>query len=133
MFLRREPNFKTILSRKMHISRRRIYIGTKNPKPVTSKQVGRFLVQDGLDRVPYISTVFECDGFALALAGRAKLWFAEEYGINPAFGIVWTAKTSKEKAHAFNFFVLPEYRIRYIEPQTDREIFFSGRKTFVLI
>ena len=133
MYIRREPNFRTVLSREMHIPRRKINIGTKNPKPITSKQVGVFLAEDGLDRVQYVPTVFECDGYALALAGRAKLFFAEEYGINPAFGIVWTAKTSTEKAHAFNFFVLPGYAIRYIEPQTDLQVFPSARNIFVLI
>ena len=133
MYRRRELNFRTILSRKMHISRRKINIGTKNPKPITSKQAGIFLAEDGLDRVQYAPTVFECDGYALALAGRAKLFFAEEYGVNPAFGIVWTAKTSTEKAHAFNFFVQPKYAIRYIEPQTDLQVFPSARNIFVLI
>jgi hypothetical protein len=117
----------------MHLSRRKIYIGTKNPKPVTSKQVGAFLAEDGLDRIQYIPTVFECDGYGLALAGRAKLWFAEECGINPAFGIVWTAKTSEENAHALNFYVRREYAIIYIEPQTDLQVFPSGKNVFVLI
>lgn len=133
MLRRRERSFKTRLSREMRLSRRKIYIGTKNPVPITHKQAGSFLVQDVIDKLQYRPQIFECDGFALALAGQAKIWFAEKYGIYPAFGIVWTNKTFDKEAHAFNFYVSPSFRITYIEPQTDLQIYPGGRKTFILI
>jgi hypothetical protein len=113
------PNFKKFLSREMHLSRRKIHIGTKEPVPITPKQAGIFLVQDVVEKLQYLQDVFECNGFALALAGAAKVYFAREYQINPAFGIVWTRKTATEKAHAFNFYVTPRYQVICIEPQSD--------------
>ena len=130
---RRELTFKRFLSREMQLSRRKIYIGTKDPTPITPKQAEAFLVQDVVDKLQYLSGVFECDGFALALVGTAKVYFARKYKINPAFGVVWTDKTATEKAHALNFYVTLKYQIFYIEPQTDLQIFPSGRKVFVLI
>ena len=128
MFRKKRPEtLKNVLSRRMHLSRRKIFVGMQYITPVTSKQVGEFLVQDPVDKMLYKKGVFECSSFSLCLAANAKVGFRNKYGINPAIGIVWTEK------HAFNFYMTPEYRIRYIEPQTDREIWPTEKMVFVQI
>ena len=133
MFKRKERprTLRTVLSKEMHLSRRKIFVGTKAVKPITGNMMGEFLVHDMTDKAPYIEDVFECDSFALAVVGNAKVWFAKEYGINPAVGIVWERR--EPVPHAFVFYVIPTFNVRYIEPQTDKETLPSGRKMFALV
>lgn len=120
-------SMKSLISREMYISRRKIFVGMRYLTPVAQKMLGEFLAEDTIDKMPYMKKVFECSSFSLALAANAKTWFYNQYGINPAIGIVWTAN------HAFNFCVMHDYKIRYIEPQTDRQIYPSGKKVFAQI
>ena len=124
---KRPKTLRTVLSRTIHLSRRRIYVGMQYITPVTSKQVGEFLVQDMTDKIKYAKGVFECASFALGLAANAKRRFYAKDNINPAIGICWTKK------HAFNFYITPEYKISYIEPQTDRVMFPTEKIIFLQI
>jgi hypothetical protein len=83
------------------------------------------------DKEKWIKGVQECDAFSLYLLSSAKKWFVREYNVNAAVGMAWIEKAPR--GHAVNFFVTPEYKIRYYEPQTDQEVFPQGRKLFVYI
>jgi hypothetical protein len=124
---------KTLISSKMGIRRRNIYVGTKYLTPVKEKDFHEFLIADMTDKEEWINTVQECDHFALYLLAAAKKYFIKKFRKNVAVGIVWQARTATQRGHAFNFIVTPELKIRYFEPQDDSEIFSVGRKLFVYI
>lgn len=124
---------KTLISQKMHMSRRKIYVGTQYLTPIKEKDFHEFLVADMTDKNTWIEDVQECDHFALYLLAAAKKWFVAKYRKNAAVGMVWGAGTASLDGHAFNFIVTPELEIRFFEPQDDREIFPDERKLFVYI
>jgi hypothetical protein len=130
---RKPKNMKTLISREMGISRRHIYVGTQRLEFVKEKDFHEFLVADMTDKEKWIENVQECDHFALYLLAAAKKWFIKKFGKNMAVGIVWRAGTASLRGHAFNFIVNEELKIRYYEPQSDREIFPVGQKLFVYI
>lgn len=129
---RRQPALKTILSRQMHCSRRRINVGDEYLAPVTSKAMGKFLVYDNTDELEWKKGVLECNTFALFFRANAKRWFLNQK-INAAVGTIWTYPTRTEVGHAFNFYLLPSLRVIYVEPQTDRERFLNARVQLVVI
>ena len=89
------------------------------------EEVERFLNSDSVDKLKYYKNRFDCDNFALALAGREAEWFATgegEYG--SAFGIVHGDIRKHEmdtepRPHAVNFFIDDSGKLWLIEPQTD--------------
>lgn len=91
-------------------------------------EVERFLSSDSVDKLKYHKERFDCDNFALALAGREAEWYAS--GVNESgssFGIVHGDIRKEEtdtepRPHAINFFIDNEGELWLIEPQTD-EIF----------
>jgi hypothetical protein len=117
----------------MRCSRRNIYVGDPIITPVSDKEAGAFLVQDMNDKAAFIPMVYECNAYALALVSAAKKYFATNYYIIPAIGMVWLKSNAKRPAHAVNFYVTPEELIRYIEPQTDHRYFPDQRIVFVYI
>lgn len=131
---KRNPrSMKTLVSRKMHISRKNIYVGTQYLTPVKEKDFREFLAADKTNKGAWIERVQECDHFALYLLTAAKKWFVAKYKKNAAVGMVWGTGIAYPRGHAFNFIVTPELEIRYFEPQDDREIFPVCRKLFVYI
>jgi hypothetical protein len=91
-------------------------------------EVERFLSSDTVDKLKYHKERFDCDNFALALAGREAEWYAAgAYASGSSFGIVHGDIRKKEsdttpRPHAINFFIDNEGELWLIEPQTD-EIF----------
>jgi hypothetical protein len=128
---RRPKNMKTLISREMRMSRRNIYVGTRRLEPVHEKDFHRFIVADMTDKEKWIKGVQECDAFSLHLLSNAKKWFVREYKVNAAVGMAWINKAPR--GHAINFYVTPEYKIRYVEPQNDKEIFMTTNAFFVYI
>jgi hypothetical protein len=126
-------SMKTLISREMCVSRRKIFVGTQYLTPIKEKDFHEFLVADMTDKVKWEEGAWECDAFALNLLASAKMWFYNKYKKNAAAGMVWRAGTGGQKGHAINFIVTPELEIRYFEPQKDVEVFLVGRKLFVLI
>lgn len=124
---------KTLISREMRISRKNIYVGTQYLTPIKEKDFHEFLVVDTTDEEKWIEKVQECDHFALYLLSSAKKWFVKKYSKNAAVGMVWRAGIAAQRGHALNFIVTPELKIRYFEPQEDKEVFPVGRKLFVFI
>ena len=129
---KRQPTLKTVLSRRMHCSRRRINVGDKYLTPITSEAMDKFLVYDKTDELEWKKGVLECNTFALFLRANAKRWFLNQ-GINAAVGTIWTYPTRTEVGHAFNFYLTPELKVSYTEPQTDRERFLNARVQLVVI
>jgi len=129
---RRPPTLKKVLSKKMHCSRRRIYVGDQYLAPVTSKMMGEFLVYDKTDELKWKEGVLECNTFALFFHANAKRWFLNK-GLNAAVGTIWTYATKEEVEHAFNFYLLPSWDVIYIEPQTDMERWLDARVKLVAI
>ena len=88
--------------------------------------IALFLARSHVDKEVYEDETFDCDDFALALAG--------EFSVKPwaevTFGLIWT------NTHAFNIFVT-EDDVFYVEPQSDeisRGLFGTGTKyRFVMV
>ena len=116
----------------MHCSRRRINVGDQYLTPITSKAMDGFLNYDKTDELEWKKGVLECNTFALFFHANAKRWFLNQ-GINAAVGTIWTYPTREEVAHAFNFYLLPEWYVNYLEPQTDKERFLNARVQLVVI
>lgn len=116
----------------MHCSRRKINVGDRYLDPVTSKEMGEFLVYDETDELQWKKGVLECNTFALFFHANAKRWFLNQ-GRNVAVGTIWTYPTKDKVGHAFNFYLNPDLRVIYTEPQTDKETFLTARVKLVLI
>lgn len=129
---KRQPTMKTVLSRQMHCSRRKINVGDKYLTPITSKAMGAFLVADKTDELKWKKGVLECNTFALFFRANAKRWFLNQ-GLNVAIGTIWTHPTRNKVGHGFNFYVTPGMKVIYIEPQSDKEIFLTARVKLVVI
>lgn len=130
---KRPKNMKTLISREMHMSRRNIYVGTKHLTPIKENDFRQFLVADMTDKAKWEEGAWECDAFALNLLASGKRWFYKKYKKNAAVGLLWRDGIAGQRGHALNFIVTPALKIRYYEPQSDAEVFPSGRKLFVLI
>jgi hypothetical protein len=129
---KRKKSLKYVLARAMHCSKRRIFLGDKFLEPITSKAMGEFLVADETDELEWKKNVLECNLFALYLRANCKKWFGRQ-GLNVAVGTIWVYPTRNKVGHAFNFYVLPSLEVRYIEPQTDAEMFLEGRRVKLVI
>jgi hypothetical protein len=129
---KRQKSMKYVLARAMHCSKRKIFVGDRYLKPISTKAMGEFLVVDATDELEWKKNVLECNLFALYLRANCKKWFGRQ-GLNVAVGTVWVRSSSKKVGHAFNFYVLPSMEIRYIEPQTDAEIFLDERRVQLCI
>jgi hypothetical protein len=117
----------------MCISRRNVFVGTQYLTPIREKDFHEFLVKDSTDKEKWIENVQECDNFGIYLLSNAKKWFVKKYKKNAAVGLLWRGGIAGQRGHALNFIVTPELKVRYFEPQSDREVFPVGRKLFVLI
>ena len=134
MFRKKRPlSLKTCISREMHLSRRKIFVGDKYLHPIPSKEMGEFLAIDTTDKVAWMKKVTECNTFALYLRANAKRWFTHYYGWNAAVGTLWVKKYKNLPSHAFNFHIDPKYRFHYVEPQTDAKVYLDKRKVIMVI
>ena len=129
---RRPPTLKKVLSRELGCSKRKINVGDKYLTPVTSKAMGAFLVKDSTDELEWKKGVLECNTFALFFRANAKRWFLNQ-GINAAIGTIWTHPTSDKVGHAFNFYLTPDMKVHYVEPQSDAKTFLTARVKLVMI
>lgn len=124
---------KSLLAREMRCSRRKIYVGDAYLAPIKNINFGRFLVKDATDSMEYIENVCECNFFALNFVRNAKRFFMDEFGINAAIGMLWTIKTWRKESHAFNFYIRHDMKVRYIEPQTDQEVFLTNDEKVIFV
>ena len=132
MRIKRPPTLKRVLGKELHCSKRRIKVGDKHLDPIQPKAMGEFLINDKTDELQWKKGVLECNTFALFFRARAKRWFLDR-GSNAAVGTIWVYPTWTEVAHAFNFYLNPNMKIIFIEPQTDQERFLNARVNFVII
>lgn len=85
----------------------------------------RFLKSDDVDKITYKKDSFDCDNFALVLAGREAEWFSQvKDNVGSTFGMVHGDIRKKEtdtevRAHAINFLIDDKGELWLIEPQTD--------------
>lgn len=128
----RRMSLKRLLSEQMHCSRRQVNVGDQYLTPIPSKAMSDFLVYDKTEELEWKKGILECNTFALLFRANAKRWFLNQ-GINAAVGTIWTYPTRTEVGHAFNFYLTPELKVIYIEPQTDRERFLNARVQLVVI
>ena len=128
----RQPTLKRVLSKQMHCSRRRINVGDQYLTPITSKAMGAFVVADKTDELEWKKGVLECNTFALFFRANAKRWFLNQ-GLNAAVGTIWTYATKEEVEHACNFYLKPDLKVIYLEPQTDMERWLNARDKLVII
>jgi hypothetical protein len=94
--------------------------------------MGEFLIYDNTDELEWKKGILECNTFALFFHSNAKRWFLER-GINAAIGQMWVYPKNDKVGHAFNFYLTPELKVRYTEPQDDSEIFLTQRVQLVVI
>ena len=116
----------------MHCSRRRIFVEDAHVDLVADKAINEFLTFDQTDSLEWKEEVQDCGNFALYLHANAKRWFAKK-NINVAFGMIWTYSTNIKEGHAFNFFINPDFQVRYREPQSDHKCFLDARVKLVII
>lgn len=129
---KRQPGLKPLLSRQMHCSRRRINVGDQYLTSIAPKAMGEFLIHDKTDELDWKQGVLECNTFALFFHAQAKRWFLNQ-GVNAAVGTIWVYPSRDKVGHAFNFYLTPNLKVRYTEPQDDSEIFLTQRVQLVVI
>lgn len=90
--------------------------------------------QPYFDEVTYKLESFDCDDYALALAGLNRLWF-EHYNVTPSFGSAFGVATGwigfdgdPVSGHAMNIFIDNTSKVWFVEPQT-MNIYSSHRLT----
>ncbi len=129
---KRKPTLKRLIANEIHCSKRRIKVGDRYLDPIAPKAMGEFLIADKTDELQWKKGVLECNTFALFFRAHAKRWFLDR-GSNAAVGTIWTYATWTKVAHAFNFYLTPNMKVIFIEPQTDQERFLDARVDFVII
>jgi hypothetical protein len=93
-----------------------ILLADEKYKTTSKSEIERYLEEDVLDKLKYVSEYYDCDDFSFALKGKLS---NPDWGKLP-FGILWTE--TRSGAHALNCFVDKDREVWIIEPQTD-EIF----------
>lgn len=124
-----------IISEQLNL-KHNILISDRNYGCYPRVEAERFLSSDSVDKLKYAKERFDCDDFALVLAGREKEWFATgegEYG--SSFGIVHgdirkKVTDTKARPHAVNFFIDDEGKLWLVEPQTDEIMEPNSASTF---
>lgn len=94
--------------------------------------MGEFLIYDKTDELKWKKGILECNTFALFFRAQAKRWFLNQ-GLNVAVGTIWTYATREEVEHAFNFYLKPDLKVIYTEPQTDKERWLNARVKLIII
>ncbi len=96
---------------------------------IPASKLREIISSDLVNEVKYEANRFDCDDYALILAGKLARWSA---GI---IHVKYTGKKGVDKYHALNIAVLDNGKVVYIEPQTD-EIFLANSDyeiTFIYI
>lgn len=83
--------------------------------------VAYFLAEHEANKFPYVAEYYDCDDYALKMAGD----FSIPQWANLCIGEIWT------DTHAFNILINEDKEILFVEPQTNEistELFGSGTK-----
>jgi len=92
---------------------------------ITIDDIKRFIIADSTDIGKYKKEIYDCDDFALVLAGRNREWFtkldiqnASTFGI--VIGDIRKSIDDKEpRYHAMNFIIAKDRELYLVEPQND--------------
>lgn len=102
-----------------------LHIGDSAYGSYSIEELRAFLASDNVNKLKYHKNRFDCDNFALVLAGREAEYFANASGeVGSTFGIVHgdirkDEKSDKTRPHAVNVFIDDHGKVWLIEPQTD--------------
>ena len=80
---------------------------------VDTQNLKDFLASDPINKRPYVTEKHDCDDYSYELMGHVSDWNPDN-----TFGIVWGLNTNGG-AHAWNFFIDENKKVRYVEPQND--------------
>lgn len=123
-----------IISAGLRVSRSAIKLADGNYFAYSLDELRSFLNNDIADKFKYKKSCFDCDDFALVVAGREREWYMEcGKQAGSTFGIVWGDVRRSEddniiRPHAVNCFIDETKELWLIEPQTD-EIFKPTRNS----
>jgi hypothetical protein len=153
--VRTSKEIREIISAKLRV--KDIHVSDGSYGCYSRSELERFLASDNVDELKYKKDRFDCDNFALALAGREAEWFAgsDSAGANgsgksddvdagvengagafgSAFGIVHGDIRKAEadttpRPHAINFQIDADGELWLIEPQTDAIFKPTANSTF---
>jgi hypothetical protein len=79
----------------------------------------------------WVEDMHDCDDLAREYWCHAKTWFWTQRQQNVAFGFLLRASTPTQKAHALNFYVLPNMFLRFLN--RGERVPLGGRAYLVLI
>lgn len=102
----------------------------------SKEDLERFLKSDNVDQLKYHAERFDCDNFALALAGREAEWYSTRSDkLGSGFGIVHgdirkSEEDTKKRPHAINYLVDDGGELWLIEPQNDKIFKPTSNSTF---
>ena len=127
---RRQPSLKQLLSKAMHCSKRRIFIGDRHGDPVTDRAMREFIVQRSVNLTYLEGEIEDCEDYALAFHKDAKDWFRANK-INARVGEIWCYPSKDKEAHAFCFSVKHDNTVSFWEGKSGRERFLNARVQLV--
>jgi hypothetical protein len=97
----------------------------------TDDDINAFLDQYSLRYSHWVEDMHDCDDLAREYWCHAKTWFWTQRQQNVAFGFLLCASTPTQKAHALNFYVLPNMLLRFLD--RGKRVPLGGRAYLVLI
>lgn len=119
------PTLKSIIRKATRCASRHIYIPDKHMDLVNEKDAKEFLQQDHIDHEGYIPELWDCDDFARNLYNNARNYGLKVREKNWAWAEIWI------RGHALNLYVTEDFKVIFIEPQTDKETTIHTRTVFV--
>ena len=119
------PSLKSIVRKATGCASRHIYIPDKHMDLVNESDAREFLSLDMTNRNPYVADVYDCDDYARNVYNNAR-----DYGLR-VLGKNWTWAEIWIQRHALNLYVDEDFKVHFIEPQTDKEATFKQKTIFV--
>lgn len=122
---KKNPTLKSIIRKATRCSSRYIFIPDKHMDLVNENDAKEFLAQDLTDREEYVAEWYDCDDYARNVYNDARNYGLDILGKNWAWAEIWIQR------HALNLYVDEDFKVHFIEPQTDKEATFKQKTIFV--
>ena len=119
------PTLKSIVRKATGCASRNIYIPDKHMDLVNDSDARHFLSLDVIDKKTYEKEMYDCDDFARNVYNNARNYGLSVFGKNWAWAEIWIQR------HALNLYVTEDFKVHFIEPQTDKEATFKQKTIFV--
>ena len=120
---KKQPTLKSLIKKATHC--RNIYIPDKHMDLVNERDAKEFLEQDHIDHGSYIPELWDCDDFARNLHNNARNYGLKVKKLNWCWANIWIRR------HALNLYVTEDFKVVFIEPQTDEETTIEAKTIFV--